>query len=261
MRLSALPYLARTNTVHGHLQESIDMTQTPRRPFIQGTLDSLPFFIVIVPFGALFGVIATEAGMDLAQVMGFTFLVIAGASQLTALQLLTEQAPTVVVIVTALAVNLRMAMYSASLAPHLGRAPLWKRAFAAYFLFDQPFALSTMEFEKRPERSTADKVSYFLGTGIPLGVSWYIATFAGAVLGESMPSDLGIDFAIPITFLAVVAPMLKSLAHVAAAATSVVLVLVLSFMPYGTGLLVAAVVALIVGATVETWVEKRKAAQ
>ena len=228
-----------------------------RRPFVQGALDSLPFFIVIVPFGALFGVIATEAGMNLAQVMGFTVLVIAGASQLTALQLLTEHAPTLVVIVTALAVNLRMAMYSASLAPHLGAAPLWKRAFAAYFLYDQPFALSTMEFEKRPDRSVTDKLSYFFGTGIPLGLSWYIATFCGAILGEKMPSDLGVDLAVPTTFLAVVAPMLKSLAHVAAAVTSVVLVLVLSFMPYGTGLLVAAVVALIVGTLVETWIETR----
>lgn len=232
-----------------------------RRPFTQGVLDSLPFFIVIVPFGALFGVIATEAGMNLAQVMGFTVLVIAGASQLTALQLLTDHAPTLVVIVTALAVNLRMAMYSASLAPHLGAAPLWKRAFAAYFLFDQPFALSTMEFEKRPERSTKDKLNYFFGSGIPLGVSWYIATFCGAVLGENIPSDLGVDFAVPITFLAVVAPMLKSLAHVAAAVTSVVLVLALSFMPYGTGLLVAAVVALVVGAVVETWTEAQRTTQ
>lgn len=232
-----------------------------RSPFIQGTLDSLPFFIVIIPFGALFGVIATEAGMNLAQVMGFSVLVIAGASQLTALQLLTDHAPTLIVVVTALAVNLRMAMYSASLAPHLGAAPLWKRAIAAYVLFDQPYALSTIEFEKRPDRSTADKLSYFFGAGVPVAFSWYIATFCGAVLGEKIPSDLGVDFAVPITFLAVVAPMLKSLAHVAAALTSVVLVLLLSFMPYGTGLLVAAVAALVVGALVETWVEAQRNTQ
>ncbi|MBU2867706.1 AzlC family ABC transporter permease [Pacificibacter marinus] len=229
-----------------------------RKPFTQGALDSLPFFIVIVPFGVLFGVIATEAGMNLAQVMGFSILVIAGAAQLTALQLLTEHAPTLIVIVTALAVNLRMAMYSASLAPHLGAAPLWKRAFAAYVLFDQPYALSTIEFEKRPNLSTADKLRYFFGAGVPLGLTWYVATFGGAVLGEKIPSDLGVDFAVPITFLAVVAPMLKSLAHVAAAITSIVLVLALSFMPYGTGLLVAAVAALVVGALVETWVEMQR---
>lgn len=232
-----------------------------RRPFLQGALDSLPFFIVIVPFGALFGIIATEAGMNLAQVMAFSVLVIAGASQLTALQLLTDHAPTLIIIVTALAVNMRMAMYSASLAPHLGAAPLWKRAFAAYFLFDQPFALSTVEFEERPNRSTADKLAYFLGSGMPLAVSWYIATFTGAVLGEKFPSDLGVDFAVPITFLAVVAPMLKSLAHVSAAATSVILVLMLSFMPYGTGLLVAAVAALLVGFLVETWTETQRKPQ
>lgn len=232
-----------------------------RHPFSQGFRDSLPFFIVIVPFGALFGIIATEAGLNIAQVMAFTILVIAGASQLTALQLLNENAPTIVIIVTALAVNLRMAMYSASLTPHLGASPLWKRALAAYCLFDQPFALSTIEFEKRPDRSVNDKLAYFFGTGIPLGLSWYIATFLGAVLGENIPSNLGVDFAVPVTFLAVVAPMLKSLAHVAAAVTSVILVLALAFMPYGTGLLVAAMIALAVGALVEVWTEKQRKSQ
>ncbi|SEL18114.1 AzlC family ABC transporter permease [Pacificibacter marinus] len=236
-------------------------TPRTRHPFVHGALDSLPFFIVIVPFGALFGVIATEAGMNIAQVMGFSILVIAGASQLTALQLLIDNAPTVVVIVTALAVNMRMAMYSASLTPHLGANPLWKRALAAYCLYDQPFALATVEFEKRPDRSPRDKLTYFLGAGVPLGLFWYIATFLGAILGEKIPSDLGVDFAVPVTFLAVVAPMLKSLAHVAAAATSVVLVLVFSFMPYGTGLLVAAVIALVVGALVEIWTEKQRKTQ
>ncbi|MBU1280243.1 MAG: branched-chain amino acid ABC transporter permease, partial [Alphaproteobacteria bacterium] len=77
---------------------------------------------------------------------------------------------------------------------------------------------------------------------------------------EKIPTDLGVDFAVPITFLAVVSPMLKTLAHLAAALTSVVLVLALSFMPFGSGLLVAAAVALVVGAQVEIWMEKRKAA-
>ncbi|MFT6271735.1 MAG: putative branched-subunit amino acid permease, partial [Dinoroseobacter sp.] len=96
----------------------------PKSAFWLGFRDSAPFVVVVAPFALVFGVIATEAGLNLAEVMGFTFLVIAGAAQLTALQLMTENAPTVVVLVSALAVNLRMAMYSASLAPHLGNAPL-----------------------------------------------------------------------------------------------------------------------------------------
>ncbi|GAA3861611.1 AzlC family ABC transporter permease [Celeribacter arenosi] len=229
-----------------------------RSQFRRGFVDSLPFYLVVGPFGLIFGVIATEAGLNLVEVMGFSILVIAGASQLAALQLMSENAPTVIVLATALAVNMRMAMYSASLTPHIGKAPFWMRALAAYFLFDQPYALSMIDYEKEPERSAIEKITYFAGVGVPMSVVWYAATLAGALLGERIPGDIGLDFAVPITFLAVVAPMLKSLAHVAAAFTSVALVIVLGFMPYGSGLLVAALIALIVGAQVEIWTEKRK---
>ena len=97
---------------------------TPRTAYWRGFRAALPFTIVVGPFGLLFGVVGTEAGLDVAQVMGFTVLVIAGASQFTALQLMQDNAPTLIVIASALAINLRMAMYSASFAPHLGRAPL-----------------------------------------------------------------------------------------------------------------------------------------
>lgn len=48
-----------------------------------GIIQSTPFLLVIVPFGLLFGVVASNAGFDLAEVMGFTVLVLAGASQFT----------------------------------------------------------------------------------------------------------------------------------------------------------------------------------
>ena len=227
--------------------------------FVKGAKDGLPFVIVIVPFGAIFGAIATQVGLNIAEVMGFSLLVIAGASQLAAVQLLTENAPTLIVIATALAVNLRMAMYSASLTPYIGSAPVWKRVIAAYFMFDQPYALSIMEYEKKPDLPVHLRLSYYFGTAIPIATEWYIATLAGALLAERIPPELGVDFAVPVTFLAVVAPMLKSPAHIAAALTSAVGVLVLGFMPFGTGLLAAALLALIVGALVEVWLEKREA--
>jgi Predicted branched-chain amino acid permease (azaleucine resistance) len=99
----------------------------------RGVRHGAPFLLVIAPFGALFGVVGTEAGLNLAQVMGFSVIVIAGAAQFTAVQLLSENAPTLIVIAAALAVNLRMAMYSAALTPHLGAAPLWQRAIMALF--------------------------------------------------------------------------------------------------------------------------------
>jgi predicted branched-subunit amino acid permease len=70
------------------------------RAFWRGARDALPFALVVGPFALVFGVVATEAGLDLAQTMAFSVLVIAGASQFAALQQMTENAPTIVVILT-----------------------------------------------------------------------------------------------------------------------------------------------------------------
>ncbi|MCK0140409.1 AzlC family ABC transporter permease [Aliiroseovarius sp. F47248L] len=226
-------------------------SSNPKRHFLRGVRDALPFILVIVPFGALFGVVATEAGLNLVEVMSFSVLVIAGAAQFTAVQLMTENAPTIIVILTALAVNLRMAMYSASLTPYLGQAPLWKRALVAYFMVDQAYALSQIKFEMERDLTVSERISYYVGTVAPLAPLWYVATYVGAVAGAQVPPSLALDFALPITFLAMIAPALRSLAHVAAATTSVILALLMTWMPYGSGLLVAAIGAMIVGAQTE----------
>ncbi|SEN34330.1 AzlC protein [Roseovarius tolerans] len=106
-------------------------TQTTKSIYWQGVRDGAPFILVIVPFSLLFGVVATEAGLNILETMSFSVLVIAGAAQFTALQLLGDGAPTLIALVSALAVNLRMAMYSASLTPWIGEATLGQRAIAA----------------------------------------------------------------------------------------------------------------------------------
>ncbi|WP_224816906.1 AzlC family ABC transporter permease [Hasllibacter sp. MH4015] len=224
---------------------------TSRNAFWRGARDCGPFVLVAGPFGMLFGVIGTEAGLNIAQVMGFSVVVIAGAAQLAALQLMIDQAPTVIVLLSAIAVNLRMAMYSASLAPYLGKAPLWQRALVGYMNVDQTYAVSILKYEAEPSMNVAERMAYFFGTCLPVVPVWYAATLAGAVLGQSVPGDLGLEFAVPIAFLAIVAPALRTLAHVAAAGASIVLAILFAGLPYNLGLMPAGIGAMIVGAEVE----------
>lgn len=234
------------------------MEKTPGKShFLRGMVDGAPFLLVIIPFGALFGVVGTEAGLNLSQVMGFTVLVIAGAAQFTTLQLMVDEAPTFIAVLTGLAVNVRMAMYSASLAPYLGNAPLWRRGLCAYLMVDQSYALSAIKFEADRDMTVAERYSYYFGIMTLIAPLWYAATLAGALLGKSIPPEFALDFAMPITFLALVAPALRTLAHVAAAITSVIVALLLASMPFNTGLLVAAVLAMVVGAQVEMWTKGR----
>lgn len=230
---------------------------SPRQAFRQGVLAGLPFSIVVVPFGMVFGVIATEAGLNLAETMGFTILVVAGASQLAAVQLMVENAPTLVVVLTALAVNLRMAMYSAALAPHLGAAPVWQRGLIAYLMVDQAYTVSHLRYETGPAMTLRARVAYYFGAVTPICPLWYLATLFGALAGTALPPGLPIDMAVPIAFLAMIGPMLRTLAHVAAAFVSVTGALALAFVPYSLGLLLAAMLAMAAGARVELWARQR----
>ena len=232
---------------------------TPISEYWRGARDGLPFILVIAPFGAVFGVVATEAGLDLAQVMGFSLLVIAGAAQFVAVQMMVENAPVLIVLAASLAVNLRMAMYSASLAPHLGALPFRKRAFISYLMVDQTYAPSILRYENRPELSPRARLGYFLGVASPIVPIWYLATWAGAMLGSAVPPGLPIDFAVPITFLALIMPMLRSPAHVVAALVSILGTLVFAFLPFNLGLLLAALLAMMAGAETERRLARRHA--
>lgn len=237
---------------HGVKHEAVMI----RKSFLLGLRAAGPFALVVIPFALLFGVVATEAGLTLIQTMGFSVLMVAGAAQFVALQLSSENAPTLVVLVTALAVNLRLVMYSAAMAPLVGRATLWQRIAIGYSLTDQSFAL-TMDDAERTSRPLAGTLAFYAGTAMPMLGLWYVFTLVGAMAGSAIPPAFALDFALPITFIAMLAPMMRSLAHVAACLTSVVASLLLAFLPYGTGVLVAGVLAMIVGTRVEIWRERK----
>lgn len=226
--------------------------------FLQGLADGTPFLLVLVPFAMLFGVVGTEAGLNITEVMGFAVLVIAGAAQFAALSQMQADAPTILVLATALAVNVRMAMYSASLTPWLGKAKLWQRALASYLLVDQSYVLSVAKFETEPDLTLSERLRYFAGIMVTVAPVWYGASLIGALVGKTIPESLALDFALPITFLAMIGPMLRTLPHVVAAATSVLLALALGALPYGSGLLIAAAAAMGAGALVEIALERRK---
>ncbi len=237
---------------------SVSTAKAPaKNAYLAGVRDGWPFIFVVIPFSTLFGVVATDAGLTLAQAMGFTVLVIAGAAQFAALQMMMENAGIIFVLLAALAVNLRMAMYSASLVPHLGAAPLWQRALVSYLNFDQTYITSITRYEARPEMTVAERFQYFVGVATPITPLWYGMTLVGIYAGEAIPEAWALDFILPITFLAMVGPMMKSLAHVAAAAVSIIVALALISLPSGTGLLIAALAAMVTAAAVETWMERR----
>ncbi|MGX9356998.1 AzlC family ABC transporter permease [Roseobacteraceae bacterium S113] len=224
---------------------------TPMAEFWRGMRASLPFAVVIVPFSMLFGLVSTEAGLSVAETMIFSMTVIAGAAQFTALGLMQENAPTIIVLVSALAVNMRMAMYSASLVPHMGPLPLWEKVTVAYLMVDQPYALSMNRWDEEPELTLRQKMGFYWGCTCMVVPLWWSMTLAGALVGSSVPDWMALDFAVPITFLAVIAPMLRTRAHVLAALTAIIVALVFAWLPYNLGLIVAGLAGMMAGAEAE----------
>lgn len=232
---------------------------TRSQAFWRGYLDCAPFIIIVVPYSMLFGVVARDAGLDVLQTMSMSVLVIAGASQFTALALLQDQAPVFIALLTALAVNLRMAMYSAALVPHVGHARLGVRALMAYLMVDQAFAVAVRTYEDNPTMPTGVKVAYYFGCMMLICPIWYGFTLTGALVGQALPASLSLDFAVPVCFIAMVAPLLRSLPHVVAAFVSALAAIGFAWVPWSLGLIIAAGIAMVAGAQTELYLRRRTA--
>lgn len=212
----------------------------------RGIKDLAPILPGVIPFGMIAGVAATEAGMSVAHAVGFSTIVFAGASQLAAIALIGQNAAIIVIILTALVINARFLMYSASLSSHFAGLPVSRRAFAAYLLTDQAYAFSISRY-REAELTPVEKMTYYTATGLTLWVPWQISTVVGAALGTSVPEEWQLDFAIPLVFLALLVPSIRLRSDAVAAAVAGLLVLVAAGLPYNLALPLAAVAGIAAG--------------
>jgi len=215
---------------------------------LAGARDATPLMLGIVPFGLVAGIAAVNAGFSLAEAVGLSVIVFAGASQLAALDLLDSGAPLVVVIGTAVVINLRMVMYSASIAPHFARYSTRLRAGLAYLLTDQAYALSVAEFERTDDRV---RWRYYLGVAAALWVVWQIATVIGVVVGAGVPEAWGLTFAVPLVFLALLVPAMKDTPTTAAGVVGGSVAVAGGGLPLNLSLLVGATCGIAAGMALE----------
>lgn len=210
--------------------------------------DQLPLLLGVVPFGLIFGALAVSVGIPPLAAQGFSLFIFAGSAQFISIGLVAEGTPALVVITTILIVNLRHALYSASLSPHY--RPLsgpWKLSLS-WLLTDEAFATTTVRYRKS---DTLHARWYALGTGMTLWAAWQVSTTVGIALGVGIPESFPLAFAVPLTFLALLVPTLVNRPTMAAAAGAGVLAVILSGLPLRLGLLIGALAGVAIGLWVE----------
>jgi 4-azaleucine resistance transporter AzlC len=220
-----------------------------RASFWAGVRAELPLLLAVFPFGMIYGVLALDAGLSPLAAQAMSSIVFAGSSQFITAKLVHDLVPGIVIVLTIAVVNLRHMLYSASLAPHLDSVSTRWKALLAYLLTDEAYAVTITHYDKNGKTSTSHW--YFLGAGLALWTTWQISTAVGIVLGTTLPTYWPLDFALPLTFIALVIPALKDRPAVAAALSAGVTALLAFGLPFKLGLIVAALVGITIGTILE----------
>lgn len=220
-----------------------------RTEFFAGVRAELPILLADIPFGLIYGAAAVGAGVPPVLAAALSSIVFAGSAQFVLVQLVAAGTPGLVIIATLFVVNLRHLLYSASVAPFLQHLPTSWKALFAYLLTDEAYVVAITRYQQ--PGNVANRHWFFLGAGVALWSTWQASTAAGIFLGAQIPVAWPLDFAIPLTFLALVVPIIRDRATVAAAVTAGVVVVLTFALPYRLSLIVAALAGMVVGVWVE----------
>jgi len=226
---------------------------TRREAFGSGVAAVAPMLPGVAPFGVIAGLTASGAGLSALQAMAMSASIFAGASQLATLQLVAQGAVPAVIVLTVMTINLRFAMYSASLAPHFQHLGKRWRLPLAYLLVDQNYALSINRYNRGGADAGDTGHWFYLGSGVTLWVTWQAANAVGVFMGSSVPRDWSLDFAIPLVFMVLLVPALRDRAHVVAAVVGGVVATVGADMPLHLGIVAGAVSGIGAGLAFEQW--------
>jgi len=214
--------------------------------FLKGIIDVSPLMIPVVPFGLIFGVLSIEIGFTPLETMGMSIIIFGGASQIILLQLFSGGASSLVIISSVGAVNSRHLLYGAVVSEHLSELKLIWKIIISYFLVDQAFARSNEYFKKNNDKN---KYFHLVGGGITCWVIWQTTTFLGIVVGSFIPEKLGLSFAVPLTFLALLVNDFRKFINVIVIIVSgLVATFGFNFIPYKAYAIFAGLTALITAA-------------
>ncbi len=209
----------------------------------------LPLSFAVLPWGILFGSLAVQRGFDWLEAQLFSGIVFGGAVQIVTVELMANNASLFTVLFSAFVISSRHFLYGLALRERLSIKPLRWRLGLGFLLTDELFALSG---DRRAYRNRF-RLYYALGAGGSFYLAWNLWTFIGIFAGTSLPdlTELGLDFAIAATFIALVLPDIKTLASFSASVVAGVASVTFTLWEFDLSLVCAALLAMCVGFSIE----------
>lgn len=224
---------------------------SPRAEFFAGVKATLVLIPSVMPFGMVYGALALASGIAPDAALAMSSIVFAGSAQFVAAQLVAGGASGLVLLLTTLVINLRHMLYGISVSPWVSHLPArWKWPLA-YLLTDETYVVTILHYEQGDHGQKTHKHWFYLGSGLLMWSSWQVSTAAGVIFGSNIPPAWSLDFAGPLTFIALVVPALTDRASVVAALAAGVAAILLAGMPLKLGVIAASLLGIAAGALVD----------
>ncbi len=228
-------------------------TYTPHREFLAGMKDTIPLIVGAMPFGIIFGALSLSAGLSTVTTMSLSLFVFAGSAQFIAAGLITQGASIGIIILTTFIVNLRHALYSASLAPYMKHLSQKWLLPLGFWLTDETYAVVIRRYPEDDE--SPYKQWYHLGSSLLMYTNWQLCTFIGIIAGQQLDNlkEFGLDFALVVTFIGIVVPLIVSRPMLMCTAVSGATAILARGLPNNLSLMVAALAGIAAGVLTDVY--------
>jgi len=229
--------------------------------FFRGGKDTFPLILGAIPFGIIFGAVAVTTDFSAWGTLAMSAFVFAGSAQFIAIGLVAQGIATGLIVLTTFAVNLRHALYAASLGIYMKHLPHRWLLPLGFWLTDETYAVAIRRYLNND--ASPYKHWYYLGSAVFMYGNWQLSTLIGVVAGQKLRNlpDLGLSYAMVVTFIGIVIPFITSRPMLLCAVVSGAVAMVTNGVPNKMGLMMAAVSGIAAGLAAERWAVKDRPAK
>lgn len=221
------------------------MKKIKQKYLLKGLLDMMPLNLAVLPWGLLCGSLAIQREFTVFEALLMPLIVFAGAAQLVSIELIAGNMPLATILLTTFIISSRHFLYGLTLRNKIKHLPKRWRLPLSFLLTDELFAFSG---RKQAYRNSY-RLYYALSAGGSFYIAWFLWNFIGVMAGGFLPdlTELGLDFAIAVTFIALVIPGIKNLSIFVAVVVSGLLAIVLHLWQWQMALVLSAIGGMFAG--------------